>query len=282
LAVCGLTLAFAGDLAGWQDPAEIGRLLDRTGAYILRQLTEASSIVAEEDYIQRASGSGGQGPLTRRLKSDVALILDDRVGWLVFRDIVEVDGRPLREREERLSRLFTEPDALARAKRMVAEGARFNLSPAGTQFDRTINVPGTSLRFLIPRNQRRSDFQVRWVTMNGRRMARLLFAERERPRLIASPDNAAASGSATIDPETGAVWETVLSIRTGSIDASVRTTYGPVPSFTAYMPLKMEEVYVLGLAGAQMNGPTVDGTATYRNFRSFRVSVDTTAAGSDR
>ena len=68
-----------------------------------------------------------------------------------FRDVFQVDGRAIRDHEDRLMKLVTQPasDSIAQAKRMADESARFNLG----SIVRTINMPTLALMFL------RSDMQ---------------------------------------------------------------------------------------------------------------------------
>ena len=63
----------------------------------------------------------------RDLKSDVLLVrapAGDR--WIQFRDVFEVDGKPLRDRDDRLTRLFLKPSASAQkqVEDITAESAR--------------------------------------------------------------------------------------------------------------------------------------------------------------
>jgi hypothetical protein len=73
-----------------------------------------SNVVAEEHYLQEANH-----PIRRReLRSDFLLVRPvGSTGWFQFRDVFEVDGKPVRERHERLTELFLapSPNALARA-----------------------------------------------------------------------------------------------------------------------------------------------------------------------
>ena len=66
----------------------------------------------------------------RRLVSEFALVpnASASAGWLGFRDVIEVDGKPVTNRRDRLQALFQSgaPDLTA-ARRIADEGARYNI-----------------------------------------------------------------------------------------------------------------------------------------------------------
>ena len=103
--------------------------------------------VAQEDYRQRVYSATRP---TRQLRSDLVMIADANRGWIEFRDVFEVDGRAVRDHDDRLAELFLKPNPNARqqAARIVEESARFNLNPPGISFERTLNIPLEALRFL--------------------------------------------------------------------------------------------------------------------------------------
>ena len=85
--------------------------------------------------------------------SDYALTLAaDRNVWVGYRDTFEVDGQPVRDRDERLQRLLRS-GAVGQAKRIAEENARFNLGE--DLISRTVNVPTFAFELLHPRIRRR-------------------------------------------------------------------------------------------------------------------------------
>ena len=74
-----------------------------------------------------------------------------------FRDVFEVDRKPVRDRDQRLYKLFVEAkaDARAQAETIQQESARYNLGP----LMRTINVPIMALLFLERSVQPRLQFE---------------------------------------------------------------------------------------------------------------------------
>ena len=70
-----------------------------------------------------------------------------RVGWSGFRDVVEVDGKPVSDRRDRLLSLLTGPaGGEAELRRIADESARYNVGPVIRNF----NVPTTALFFFHP------------------------------------------------------------------------------------------------------------------------------------
>ena len=102
------------------------------------------------------SGRPGQrsytGPLHRTLRSDLLLV--HPVGadaWMQFRDVTEVDGKKLKDRNDRLARLFLEPsrNTAAQSRRIMDESARYNIG----DIERNINLPVLALAVLDRRMQ---------------------------------------------------------------------------------------------------------------------------------
>ena len=143
--VCALVLATgAGPAAQQEDPA-LEALLTRATWYALDFVDKLSSVVAEERYVQDSSvalptvpipGLGGRGggfsstprgsAKHRELKSDFLIVKSAGELWEPFRDVYEVDHIPVRDREERVTKLFLHPtgDTQARAKAIADESGR--------------------------------------------------------------------------------------------------------------------------------------------------------------
>jgi len=66
----------------------------------------------------------------RELKSDFLFVkVPSSDAWLPFRDVFAVDGRPVRDRHERLTRLFLHPSptAMEQARQIVADSTRYDI-----------------------------------------------------------------------------------------------------------------------------------------------------------
>src|SRR5262245_18785960 len=104
-------------------------LLGRGAWYVLDFINRFSNVVREETYIQESSvpmqsvavlGRRDIQARSRVMKSDFLLVAvgtsQDRVA---FRDVYEIDGQRIRDREQRLAKLFLKPseDSLDQAYR---------------------------------------------------------------------------------------------------------------------------------------------------------------------
>jgi hypothetical protein len=270
-----MPLSGSGPSVDGQDrPPPLAEVLERTSAYVATYLAEASNVVAEEDYLQRAEPN----PLSlaqRRLRSDLAVVHVAGVGWFAYRDVFEVDGRLVRDREERLTRLFssTEGNGVARARQIASDSARYNLNPEGSVISRTINVPTTALRFVEAANVGRSRFSLETTRSGPDSLVRLRFVERTRPRLVSSPDEAPAVGFVVVQPSSGLIVESELSISTENLKVNFRTKFGSHPRFRQWLPVSMDETYDV-LSSPRAPSKRVEGHATYTNYRRFDVTVD--------
>ncbi|HEX7779398.1 MAG TPA: hypothetical protein VF424_09185, partial [Vicinamibacterales bacterium] len=161
-------------LAQSQTPPELAALLSSVAAYLEDYEQRSGAVVSLETYIQNAQR--GSDRAVRHLKSDMLVLSVGTYGWLGFRDVFEVDGRSVRDHEERLYKLFLNPspDSLLQARKILDESARFNVG----QVTRNINVPTMALTFLKRTYQPRSRFADKGVeTVDGVRTRVIEFSE---------------------------------------------------------------------------------------------------------
>ena len=162
-------------------------------------------------------------------------------------------------------------DALRQAKRIVDEGTRFNLNPLrGGGVSRTLNQPFMALKFLLRENQSHSTFRLeRRRAVQPASTVVIEFTERDKRRLIATPDDAAAQGVFWIDAATGRVNASKLTVSTGGLRADFDVTFSEQPKLGLWLPTLMTESYTL----ERRNVTTIEGRATYSNFRRFQVDT---------
>jgi hypothetical protein len=253
--------------------SELDAVLQRAADYIATYEREITAVSADEDYDQRIPIEKKQ----RRLRSHLVLVDEPATGWVEFRDVFEVDGKPVRDREERLVRLFLTPrnDQLIQAAQIVEESARFNISPGRGTFRRTLNVPMTALRFLRAANQSRSTFELHGKDrQNGRSILVVRFKEQAMPRLIASNEGSPAKGQFWIDSTTGAVIRSELEMIHDRVAGKLTVKYADHATVKLWLPEWMDEVYTFGTVG--LRNATIYSHATYANFKRFKVETSTT------
>jgi hypothetical protein len=267
------------------DVATLERLLERAGAYVLDFETRFSNVVTEERYIQESTDArnnlpssrtaplttGGAQPDIRRrvLVSDFLLVkLPETDGWLPFRDVFEVDKRRVRDREDRLSKLFLHPtgSTLEQARRIMDESARYNIG----NIQRTINLPVFALEVLRPLDQPRFRFSKGKLDSSiGANVYSVEYREQVPPTLIQGPKgrDMFCHGRFWIEAPTGRVMKSELIVDDPAVRASVTTRYQVDQAYGLAVPVEMKEEYGLP------NGARVTGLATYGNFRRFDVEV---------
>lgn len=293
LAVIAGLLAASATSRSPQDAPPLADVLKSAGTYVAKYEKQFSAVVAEERYSQAIRDASSIAIDARYLRSETAAINLGGGDWVGFRDVFEVDGRPVRDRDERLTRLFLQqtPDMLAQARRIADEGARFNIG----NITRTINTPTLALAFLRQENQARSSFKTDGIkTVNRTRAALLVFEERAMPRMIVTEDDAPAKGRFWIDPGSGRVVRSELTVNSGGASARVTVSYAQQPKMDLWVPVTMDEEYrwtterktigVPGASGGTMStfeshqlpsSGTIEGHATYTNFRQFKVEANT-------
>lgn len=246
-------------------------IVERVRDYIDRFEQEVSALVAEEHYVQRLERriSASRIHSTRELRSDYVLVKPaDSLAWIGYRDVFEVDGTPVRERDSRVVDILgtTAPDSHNRAAAFALEGARFNLGPA-----RTINVPTMPMQLAGRQHAGRIALRVGRVD-RGKGIAVLRLVEPNRPTLVRTPDgtDVLTSGELTIRIADGAIVAATLSFRfPGSRMREASTMaveYGDVEGIPVPVPLRMTEAL-------PMDDGQASGVAEYSNYRRFQTSA---------
>lgn len=278
----GLTQA-RGESAG---PPDVTALVDRASAHVSRFVTAGSVLVARERYEQESVTRDGAatrfpnskaGAITehRTLESEVALVqlLADRV-WLLARDVVAVDGRPLDERRRiRIPAMHptSSADALDAFREVAQQGARFNIG--GVRRD--LGVPTVALWFLSPGMREHFAFSRAGATrIDDQPVVIVRYVERERPYLLhAEGRPARVEGRFWIREDSGAVVRTELRLpsppnATPGL-AAIETDYVYAAAVEAWAPSEMRERYETGTHGQHV----VSGVARYDDYRRFSVET---------
>jgi hypothetical protein len=284
--VLAAVVSTASQVAAQEQEPALEAVLARAGTYVIEFQRQLSGIVAEEAYVQSVRMPFGSSsrvnqllPTHRELKADLLLVKPAGVDrWLQFRDVFEVDGKPVRDRNERLMHLFVTPSSssASQAARILDESARYNIG----NLQRTVNAPVLALVILDPRNQPRFSFKraARGDLQLGRSAAKppdslwvVEYHEVEKATLIRTTFNRdmPSRGRFWIDPASGQVVASEMIAEDPLIKGTVDVEYQMEPSINLLVPVTMRERYEI-----RRDGSIVNGTATYGRFRQFQVKVD--------
>jgi hypothetical protein len=231
---------------------------------------EYSLLVAEETYTQANRGR------VQQIRSDLLLVRQEGVeGWVAFRDVFEVDRRPVRDREDRLKRLFLDPSAEARARleAIKTESARYNVGTIG----RNVNVPLYALKFLDAGNVSRFRFSLSGKKEVGAVAAsRISYEEISRPTLLSfnNVNDLPARGWFLVDPASGAILGSRMEFEfsgSGS-KGEFEVRYARDPGLGLWVPSEMTEIYWNTNPGTAP--VSLDARATYSNYRRFQVKTE--------
>jgi hypothetical protein len=206
----------------------------------------------------------------RVLVSDVLWVpSDDSVVLAFYRDVYSVDGKPVRDRGDRLLRLFPEgatESGRVRAAEILDESARFNL---GIGYWNT-NFPTLPLAFLHPRNRPRFEFRRgNRSKLQGRAVVELEFREVVLPTFTRSRDGKldfVARGTFWIAVDDGAVLQTDL--RYDEASARFRVSYRSDPKLGLSVPDEMRLSQ-----GDSRSLQEIEGVSRYTDYRSGEAEI---------
>jgi hypothetical protein len=265
---CALTLAGTADGPATatlhaQSPA-LRDLLDKATEQTMVFIDRLSNVVTEELYVQEMTRPRAK----RTMRSELALVrYPGATQWLMFRDVHEVDGKPVADRDERLQRLFLEPprSALRRAAEIAQASARHNLVDIGT-----LNNPLLAMAFLQPQYRDRFRFNLAGLAKDlGPQVRTVRFEEFRRPTILRANSNndLVSRGLMWIDEATGRVVKTELEVGQSRVAPEIVTLYRFDEELGVNVPAEMRDWYPDG-------GGEIRGVATYGKFRKFEVRTD--------
>jgi hypothetical protein len=267
-------------------PSDLDQLLARATWYSIDFIDRLSSVVAEERYIQDSNVAlatvaipalGGRGAASmntprgaskhRELRADFLIVKSGKDMWTPFRDVFEVDHIPIRDREQRLAKLFlnAKPDGAAeeQAKAIAEESGRYNLGAV----QRTINNPVFALLILQPDIRPRFKFTPGKPDRKfGNEIVVVDYVEESRPTVILGRpgEQMPAFGRFWIEYTTGKVVKAEVRVEVPDIKASLTTTFRTDERLGMDVPGEFREEY-------DMRDSRVSGVASYARFRKFEV-----------
>jgi hypothetical protein len=203
------------------------------------------------------------------VRSEIAFVrVLDSDFWFGYRNVFEVDGRAVPDRQRRLERLFNDApaDVSKQARRILDEASRYNLG----RLRRNFNLPMVPLLFLRSDTQSRFRFHADGEDDHGgTHVTRIGYEELGKPTLIkAGAADAAATGTLHVRDD-GAVVESALILRYGDVQIDIGVRYEPDALLELLVPAEMTESYVTLGSG----GERVACRASYSGFRRFRTTA---------
>lgn len=213
----GLVL-FVGSATRAQETDGAAALVAKAGAYVEEYTKQFSALVGEERQTQRIVRADGSIKKQRDLVSDV-LLVEVGEATLPFRDVIMVDGKAVRNRQERLRKLFIEAPktALKQGQAIAKESSRYNIgfgrSLEGLMFPLAIVHSGlaSGFRFApttegVSFEEFRSPSSIGQMTRSGRRDMFL-------------------KGRLGIDPERGRLLSGSLVADNGELEITIEVRY---------------------------------------------------------
>lgn len=249
-------------------------VMRRVADYVSAYGDQASIVVGTERYTQETGGNSAEAQRRRVTVAEFAIVRVETIrGWLGFRDVIEVDGRSVADRDDRLVRLLTSPgDRYDEARRLTAESARFNIG----RVVRNFNVPTTVLFYFTRDHQERFRFTAKGVRADG--SWEIAYRETQHPTLIRTPEGRSvpSDGSIWVNPADGTIVRTVLRVGGMGIGApkgargagTIDVTYARVAALDMWLPESMLEQFETKDRDAR---ETVTGKATYTHYRQFQT-----------
>jgi hypothetical protein len=302
-AVAACVVATAARPAATQEPT-LATVLARAAAYVAEFHRQFSGIVAEERYVQEVKAVGrGQPcgaaatpvamrtcfeltyPIRSELRSDLLLVKPAGAdAWMAFRDVFDVDGKPVRDRGERLAQLFLNRSMSTdrQIRKILDESARYNIG----DIQRNVNTPVYPLLFLETANQFRFKFKPTKERTPATEPANaapdgafhvstevwaIAYQEKESGTMIRTDGHRdlPVRGRFWIDPATGRVMMSELVAQNRKLRATLDVSYQSEPLLGLLVPIEMREWY-----DNMQTGSHTEAVATYGRFRQFQVKVD--------
>ena len=235
---------------------KIPPIVERASAYVDDFVQRFTNLVAEERYVQEIVS-----PRKRReLLSDFLLVKPQGLpDWFQFRDVIEVDGKPVPGRDERLTKLFVDApkNALERARQIATDGQQYSLVQVGS------DMPLLAIGFLQHSYVSHFFYTTGPIAKDLGPTVRIVkFDEWERPTILRSTmaNNFYVShGRYFIDEPTGRVVRTEFDLDRRVSPQQIVTTFKFDDDLGVIVPVEME---------------TPLGKATYGRFRRFAVQTE--------
>lgn len=249
--------------------------------YVAEYEKQFAFLIADEEYRQTLFDADGRKSKTRLIKAELFLTYLPADGeWIAVRDVLEVDGEPIKDRED-LRALLAKREQIRLVRQLTSRNSRYNLG----RVERNFNEPTLPLLLLDAKRTPRIRFDRKRVTReNDVTLAVLAFEEREAPTLVATPNAGAvrAKGEFLLDAATGTIRRTLFQLTRPGIDVTLETIYAKDEKLKLWLPSVFTERYESGgniggirvsSSAARASKELVECEAKYTNYRRFEVTA---------
>lgn len=241
-------------------------LVAAAARYVNKYQQEFAFLIADESYSQTRTDAGGHTQ-NRVLRSEFFLTyLPADNEWVAVRDVLDVDGQPVANREELRTLLAKGGEIRGLISQVIARNARYNIGSTTRNF----NEP--TLPLLLVGEKRVNDvkFDRRAVEREGGdTVAVLAFEERGRPTLVRGPNGSLpAKGEIVLEPGTGIVRKTTFELDRPGTKVRLTTTYARDPKLDLWLP----DIFTERYESENPISEVVLCEAKYSNYRRFEVT----------
>ncbi len=289
-----------------QAAVTVQEAMGRVAGYIDDYAEKMSLVIGVERYAQWQQREDAPRPISKQMVAEFALVRRGPDDWDGFRNVYEVDGKPVPDAQDRIKKLFTEAPttAIEQSRKLAAESSRHNLGA----MQRNFNVPTVALFFLGKANQQRFRFaKDKDDEVGGVRVWKVRFEETQKPTIIrtSAGKDMPVKGEAWIDPADGRVLKTHVQLdseatiaadmnaakgdlsvttdrerrgtRRVKTTASITVTYAVEPKFGLLVPSEMLETYEAPMRSSFTGEDVmtkINCRATYSDFKRFETSAN--------
>ena len=249
-----------------QGNPSVRSLVAAASKYVAKYQQEFAFLIADESYSQTRTDAAGKSE-NRLLRSELFLTyLPADNEWVAVRDVLDVDGRPVANREELRTLLAKGGEIRGLISQVIARNSRYNIGSTSRNF----NEPTLPLLLIGEKRVNDVKFERKTVERDGATvLATLEFQERGRPTLVRGPEGSLpASGEIVLEPETGIVRKTTFELSRPGVKVRLTTTYARDPKLGLWLP----DVFTERYSSESPITELVLCEARYTNYRRFEVT----------
>ena len=270
VAAAAIAAALTGPLLAQSTPkpdTSTQALVAAARKYVSEYEKSFAFLVADEWYQQVQRDSDGRVLEQRVLKSELFLtFIEADAEWIAVRDVLEVDSKPVPNRDRLRDLLAKGGTFRGVAKQVIDSNARYNIGSVSRNF----NEPTLPLLLFEPRRAFSVEFDRKNVSRSGATtLATLSFEERESGTLVGGHGGPApAKGLFVIDAADGSVRQTTFEIKHVDIRATLKTQYERDQKLKLWLPATFSERYERTRDVKEV----IECEAKYSNYRRFETS----------